>query len=232
MVWKNLIRDKLNFSFFINIGKYIFNNCNSKEKEKIFYENVEEMNNFCSNIKKIKFIYCENDSEIISKDDFKKINNWIGGKNKFLLKYSTGRDTCNTDIFHEKCDNIQGSLFICKVVDKDIIGGYISTKILKKNEFVDDNKAFLFNLSKNFVRKNKKNCKRAIKNFSDSSFFIRFGSDCEVLALSGNCLKDTKSSACRCSCSNSNYDTDNSNIFNDNTTVSFKIENFEVFQVI
>ena len=118
------------------------------------------------------------------------------------------------------------------MVDKDIIGGYISTKILKKNEFVDDNKAFLFNLSKNFVRKNKKNCKRAIKNFSDSSFFIRFGSDCEVLALSGNCLKDTKSSACRCSCSNSNYDTDNSNIFNDNTTVSFKIENFEVFQVI
>jgi len=89
IILNQFINDCLNIENNINNINKIKNGMkkfNSKEKEKIFYENVEEMNNFCSNIKKIKFIYCENDSDIISKDDFKRINNWIGGKNKFLLK--------------------------------------------------------------------------------------------------------------------------------------------------
>jgi hypothetical protein len=52
---------------------------------------------------------------------------------------------------------------------------------LKKNEFLDDDNAFLFNLSKNIIKKNKKSSKNEIKNFSDSSYYIRFGSDCEIL---------------------------------------------------
>ena len=168
----------------------------------------------------------------MSKDDFIKINNWIGGNNKFTLKYSTRRNTCNTDIFHEKCDNIQGCVFVCKVINKDIIGGYISVKLEKKTEFADDNKAFLFNVSKNFIKKNKKNNKRAIKNFNDSSFFIRFGSDCECLSISGNCINDKKSKASLCTCNNSNYDTDNSNLFNEKQSNNFQIDVFEVFQVI
>jgi hypothetical protein len=72
------------------------------------------------------------ESEIINKDDFVTINNWIGGGNNFLLKYSAKRDNCDTNIFHEKCDNISGSIFICKVNGGDIVGGYISAKIEKK----------------------------------------------------------------------------------------------------
>ena len=210
-----------------NMEKY-----NTRQKGKIFFENDEDINRLCLSIKRLKFIYLENESEILSKDDFIKINNWIGGNNKFTLKYSTRRNTCNTDIFHEKCDNIQGCVFICKVIDKDIIGGYISVKIEKKTEFADDNKAFLFNVSKNFIKKNKKNNKRAIKNFNDSSFFIRFGSDCECLSISGNCTNDKKSKASLCTCNNSNYDTDNSNLFNEKQSNNFQIDVFEVFQVI
>ena len=45
----------------------------------------------------------------------------IGGNNKFILKYSAKRDSCNTEIFHQKCDNISGSIIICKIEGGDII---------------------------------------------------------------------------------------------------------------
>ena len=203
------------------------------QKGIIFDENKEGIQHLCEIIKKLQFIYKCDESEIINKDDFIKINNWIGGSNNFILKYNAKRDNCDTNIFHEKCDNISGSIFICKVVEGDIVGGYISVKIEKKTEFLDDNKAFLFNLSKNIIKKNKKSNKKAIKNFGDSSYFIRFGSDCEVLSISGNCLTDTKSQTKFCSCGGSNYDCDNYNLFNKyNSSDYFKIENFEVFQVI
>ena len=62
--------------------------------------------------------------------------------------------------------------------------------LIKDDNFYDDDKAFLFNLTKKFVKKNKKSHSKAIKNFKDSSNFIKFGSDCKVLILSGNCLND------------------------------------------
>ena len=72
----------------------------------------------------------------------------------------------------------------------------------------------------------------AIKNFSDSSFFIRFGSDCEILSLSGNCLNDSKSYSKYCTCGGANFYCDDVNIFNETGgSTYFKVENFEVFQV-
>ena len=109
----------------------------------------------------------------------------------------------------------------------------MSTKIEKKNEFQDDYNAFLFNLSQNIIKRNKKSSKNAIKNFSDSSYFIRFGSDCEILTISGNCLNDRNSQARYCNCNGSNYDCDKNNLFDKyNSADFFQVENFEVFQVI
>ena len=140
---------------------------------------------------------------------------------------------CNTDIFHEKCDNIEGCVIICKVYSSDIIGGYLSTKIQKKTEFSDDSKAFLFNITKNFVRRNKNNYKNAIKNFGDNSYFIRFGGGCDIFTLSGNCLSENTSLSKYCSCESSNFDCNPNDIFNNsNGNCQFKVENFEVFQVI
>ena len=112
----------------------------------------------------------------------------------FALKYSAKKDGCNTEFFHEKCDNINNFLIICKPKNLDIIGGYISTPIVKEDKYCEDDKAFLFNLTKNFVRKNKKSHLKAVKNFKNSDYFIKFG-DRDVFILSGNCLKDGKSYA-------------------------------------
>ena len=189
-----------------------------------------DTNLLCKTIQDLKYLF-SNESEIISDDDFIKINKWLGGSHNFILKYSTKKDSCNTEIFHEKCDNIEGTIFIIKVKDSDIIGGYISTKIEKKDKFLDDSKSFLFNLSQNFIKTNKKSYKKAVKNFNNSSFFIRFGSDCEVLLISGNCLNDKKSQAYNCSC-DCNFDTASYNLFNKSERTYFQVEMFEVFQVI
>ena len=188
-----------------------------------------------NNFKKIeKFgILSDNCSTIIKKENFEKINGWIGRNNNFILKYSAKIDGCNTDIFHEKWDNINGIVIVCKVDGGDIIGGYISTIIQKKDEFSDDSKAFIFNLTKNIIRRNKKTYKKAIKNFNNSNYFIRFGSDCEIFTISGNCLDDKKSYSKYCSCSGANFDSDKADIFNNlEGSTFFRVENFEVFQVI
>lgn len=187
------------------------------EKESIFFEKI----------KKFGEVYKSSLSQIINDKDFNKINKWIGGKNKFIIKYNAKKDGCDPNIFHEKCDGIGKCIIICKVFKGDIIGGYISTNIVKKNEYSSDDKAFLFNLSKNLVKNNKKKYDKAFKNFSN---FIKFGNNCGVFLLSGNCLynNEPKVDTCCCEC---NFDCENLNIFNQKGSQNFKVENFEVFQV-
>ena len=229
----SVINDCLIIEKYINdITKINMNikNFNSKQNEINFAQNEEEINKFTDKINNLEIIYQSSKSEIINKKDFDRINEWLGGKYKFVIRYSAKRNGCSTDIFHEKCDNLSGCIIICKPVGLDIIGGYISTKILKNNSYSDDNKAFLFNLTQNFIKKNKKSYESAIKNFSDSSYFIKFGNSCQVFNLSGNCLNDTKSMTTTCTCS-TNYDCDNNDLFNSGGK-NFKVENFEVFEVI
>ena len=149
-------------------------NFNSKQNEINFAQNEEEIVKFTDKVNNLEIVYQSSKSEIINKKDFDKINEWLGGKYKFV-RQSAKRNGFSTDIFHEKCDNLSGCIIICKPVGLDLIGGYISTKIKKNDNFSDDNKAFLFNLTKNFVKNNKKSYSNAKKNFSDSSYFIRFG---------------------------------------------------------
>ena len=67
------------------------------------------------------------DSEIINTQDANKINSWIGKDNTYKLLYSAKKHSCNTDIFHQKCDNIPGVIIVCKVQNSDKIGVYISS---------------------------------------------------------------------------------------------------------
>ena len=57
---------------------------------------------------------------------------------------------------HKNCDNLSGIIIICKAKDSDIIGGFISTKILKEDKFNDDNKAFNLILPKILLKGIKK----------------------------------------------------------------------------
>jgi len=152
-----------------------------------FKSSENDSQNLFELIKSFGIIYQNPISEIIKNDDFIKINEMIGGNNIFLIKFSAKRDGCSTEIFHKNCDGICGCLFICKITSGDIVGGYLAAKIKKSDEYSDDNKAFLFNLTKNIIKKNKKSFKKAIQNCSNSSYFIKFGSSCKVFYLDGNC---------------------------------------------
>ena len=97
-------------------------NFNSNQGNNIsFIQSENEINQIFDKIKNFGIIINKNFSEIIKENDFDKINELIGGNNNFILKYSAKRDGCSTDIFHEKCDNIKGSIIVCKVQDNDII---------------------------------------------------------------------------------------------------------------
>ena len=229
---KSLINDCLNIESNINEINKINQSIektktNNRKMNFIYYSN--ELKIFTEKIKNFGNIG-ELNSYIIDKEGFKKLNEWIGGDNIFILKYSTINDGCDTNIFHEKCDGISGCIFICQVFESDIIGGYLSAKIQKKDEYSDDSKAFIFNLSKNILKKNKRSFQNAIKNYNDSSYFIKFGG-CNCLLLSGNCLNDSQSKVGACDCQN-NFDCNGGNLFNRCSCDSVKIENFEVFQVI
>lgn len=204
----------------------------STSNKKNFIINQQAFQQLFEFINTLKFIYSCDESEIINTEQFNQINEWLGGEiHSYFLKFSAKKNGCDTNIFHQNCDNTNNCLIICKPKDNDIIGGFISTKILKDDNFYDDDKAFLFNLTKKFVKKNKKSHSKAIKNFKDSSNFIKFGSDCKVLILSGNCLNDNNSYADTCGCS-TNYDCDSYNLFNIGQGTHFQVENFEVFEVI
>ena len=222
-----IIENNINEIKKINLSLTKFKSIDNEIK---FVQSEKDSNLLLERIKYFGEIYDNPHSQIISPKDFNKINEWIGGKNIFILKYNAKKDGCDPNIFHEKCDCIGKCIIICKVFEGDIIGGYISTNIIKKNEYTSDDKAFLFNLSKNFVKNNKKKYDKAFRNFSDSSNFIKFGNNCNVFLLSGNCLNNTESKVDTCGCE-CNFDCDKSNIFNQSGCQSFKVENFEVFQV-
>ena len=179
----SLINDCLNIENNINDISKINQSMNyykKANKNDISFINDEvTTNRFFELIKSFGRIYQYPESEIIKRDDFIKINEMIGGNNKFILKYCAKRDNCDTEIFHKNCDGICGSLFLCKVQSGDIVGGYLTAKIQKNDGFLDDNKAFLFNLTQNIIKKNKKSYKNAIQNCSNSTFFIRFGNSCK-----------------------------------------------------
>jgi len=228
----SLINDCVNIENNINEIKKInlsLTKFKSIENKIEFIQNEEDFKFLFEKIKNFGEVFDISSSQIIEDKDFKKLNEWIGGKNKFIIKYNAKKDGCSTDIFHKKCDNIGKCIIICKVLEGDIIGGFISTNIIKKDGFSYDDKAFVFNLSKNIIKNNKKDYNKAVYNFSSSSYFIKFG-DCDVFKLSGNCLNNDGSEVRTCGCS-CNFDCGKLNIFNQSGGQNFKVENFEVFQV-
>ena len=130
----SLINDCLNLENNIfNINKINSNikDLKTKQNKKYFIKNQKAIEQVEEIINNSKFLFSNVESEIINEKNFLQINEWLGGNHNFFLKYSAKRDGCNTDIFHQNCDNISGCVIICKPINHDIIGGYISSKIFK-----------------------------------------------------------------------------------------------------
>ena len=114
------LRNNSNVNLLINNCLNIENNVIEINKINLSMKKYKELNK-----RQIKFSYSEEGiqqisekiktfglisqnsaSQIISDDQFIKINEWIGGYNNFILKYNAKVDGCSTDIFHNKCDGI------------------------------------------------------------------------------------------------------------------------------
>jgi len=208
------------------IKKIIEENKINKKKISDLEKKNEELEN------RIKIL--ENNNIILKmKEDIETINNWISPNKeiKYILKFNAKIDNCDTNIFHEKCDNIGKCLIICQILNGDIIGGYLTENIEKREGYKSDSNAFLFNLSKKILKKNLKgNYDKAIYNYDDTSNFIKFGS-CDCLRISGNCLKEKTSYIVTCSC-DTNFDCWGTNLLGGTSGQSFCVENFEVYQII
>ena len=171
--------------------------------------------------------------KILKKEDKKVLTGWISPnkKIKYVLKYNARRDGCDTNIFHEKCDNMGRSLIICKTSSGATIGAYMTANIEKKKGFQSDPNAFLFNLTNKIIKKNlKQKYEKAIYNYDDNSNFIKFG-ECDCFRLAGNCLYNKNSYADICRCG-TNFDCQNKNILNGGNGEQFNVDNFEVYQII
>lgn len=204
----------------------------SKANEQLSKKNEELEQKNLALEKKFEKIenYC---FKILKKEDIKTLNGWISPYKKiqYVLKYNAKRDGCDTDIFHEKCDNLGKSLIICKTSSGAIVGAYMTTDIEKKKGFKSDPNAFLFNLSNKLIKKNlKQKYHKAIYNYDDNSNFIKFG-ECDCFRLAGNCLYNKNSYADICHCG-TNFDCQNKNILNGGNGEQFQVDNFEVYQIL
>ena len=88
------------------------------------------------------------DSNIINKDEFKKINEWINSNKNINLEllYRLTKDGKFPKDYHSKCDNQSPTLVIIKNVDSIKIGGYTTTTWNGEvNKY--DNDSFLFSLT-------------------------------------------------------------------------------------
>ena len=203
-----------------------------KANELIVKKNAELEQKNSELEKKFKKVekYC---FKILKKEDKKILNEWIlpNKKIKFALKYNAKRDGCDTDTFHEKCDNLGKSLIICQTSNGAKIGAYLSTNIEKKKGFKADSEAFLFNLTNKIIKKNlKQKYEKAVYNYDDNSNFIKFG-ECDCFRLAGNCLfnKSSYADTCQCAC---NFDCKDKNILNNGNGEQFRVDNFELYQIL
>ena len=140
----------------INKIKENIKKCHNSNDLKIqFYPKDEsEINKFIESIKtfgKISQIIPIN-SKIINVGDNKLICDWIPNKSiiNFSLLYRMSEDGPAFSTFHQKCDNQYPVLFLAKAKNGCKFGGYTSIGWNTiSNNYISDEKSFLFSLNKN-----------------------------------------------------------------------------------
>ena len=150
----------------------------------------------------------------------------IYGNKTIVFKeiYIGSRDGDNAESFHNKCDDLKGSLILIKSEEEKIFGGFTKQKWDGDCLFKFDNDCFLFSFYPQKIYEIKKN-KKAI--FCNKKYGPSFGSI--TLVVNNNFLAN---GGWCCSSYLSNfegYDTDYEITKGEN---EFKIEEMEIYQVL
>ncbi|KAL3875158.1 hypothetical protein ACJMK2_038086 [Sinanodonta woodiana] len=83
----------------------------------------------------------------ITAKETKRLATWIGkGPKKFQLLYSIQRDGCSSELFHQKCDNQENTVTVVYNTSNSVYGGFTTKNWVATNNYVTDDRAFLFQL--------------------------------------------------------------------------------------
>ena len=212
----------------INLINENIKKCNLNKEEEIEFRNYK-FDDFINEIKSFGEISKKSniDSLILkNKEDlikfYKLISNYLNIDNSKLL-YRATRDGDTIKSFHNKCNNIRGTLMIVKTSKNYIFGGYTS-EIWNENEYYrkDDN-AICFSLNLNKIYKSKKqdtaiNCNND-NNYGFGDYFFSIKDNC---LTKGGMMNDGL---------NVNYDNQQSENEINNGEQNYGIVEVEVFEI-
>ena len=183
-----------------------------KEEIKIFKKELNELNNIRNDLNELKkwknekedefkklikekkniSILQNIDSKILTKaEDFEFIENAYKNNDKLLMNkifkpkllYRVTRDGDTATAFHNKCDNIRGTLTLVKTKKGLIFGGYTNETWDSSGNYKKDDNAFCFSIDLKKIYKSKKTNK-SIRCLSDHGPI--FGN--YIFCIYNNCL--------------------------------------------
>ena len=244
---KVLIHNCLNFENDIkeiNELKENIQKCNSNknisinfipEKNEDIDKILEIINNF-GNISTIgaAFNFNVNDSSIIKSSD--KINFIIETLNKkdyfhnknirLSLIFKGTKDGQNSSDFHKKCDGIEHILVFLKTAEGLIFGGYTKEGYKSRNNYVVDNQAFIFSITKKKIY-HIKNKKDAIYDYKDRGPSFT-GSNYFIISIKEKMFENANT----CESIDSNYEGITIDYELNNGKKFFHLKEIEVYQIL
>ena len=189
---------------------YSFNAINFDQKQsyefllkRIPMNDKEIINQLCEKVKiintQLKKYEEENDDEedilkklnskiFLSDDEYNMINEHIifierikSKKTKWTKIFSSSEDGDSAETFHQKCDNIEGTVILIKTKKYKRFGGYAKKKWNHSNgSFANDSKAFLFSLTTMDIFNRNENGNE-IKGDKDSGPWFGSGPDFQIV---------------------------------------------------
>ena len=189
---------------------YSFNAINFDQKQsyefllkRIPMNDKEIINQLCEKVKilntQLKKYEEENDDEedilqklnskiFLSDDEYNMINEHIifierikSKKTKWTKIFSSSEDGDSSETFHQKCDNIEGTVILIKTKKYKRFGGYAKKKWNHSNgSFANDSKAFLFSLTTMDIFNRNENGNE-IKGDKDSGPWFGSGPDFQIV---------------------------------------------------
>ncbi|EFA75352.1 hypothetical protein PPL_11429 [Heterostelium album PN500] len=85
-------------------------------------------------------------SDLITHDQFKIINGWLGGELSYELIYKGTKDGFESANFHTKCNGKGATLTVVKSSDGNVFGGYNSQSWNSNGAYCGDNKCFIYTM--------------------------------------------------------------------------------------
>jgi len=169
-------------------------------------------------------------TSFLEDDEKKLISSWIHPNKviKFNMLFNTAKDGDSSSTFHYNCDGVFPTVTVILDTSGRRFGGYSTQNWCQStvgSSYTRAPESFIFNLSTKE--------KFELENQMDSNAIYRYNSYGPTfggghdLNLSSSCTSNTSSY-----CNKSSYKTEDKNLLGENSSTSFQVKYYEVYQVI